>query len=137
MRPVATTGRLPVRRRLVMIPRGERGQSTVEFALLLPMVVLVLLAIVQVALVAREQVALTQAARETARQSAVDPDVGRAQAAGHNVSPLAQLQVDRPAKVGESLTVHASQHMMTNVPVVGRLFPDVDLSARAVMRVEK
>ena len=41
----------------------DRGQSTVEVALLLPFVALLLLAVVQVGLVARDQVLVVHAAR--------------------------------------------------------------------------
>ena len=45
----------------------ERGQATVEFALVLPLIVFALLAILQVGLVARDQIAVVHAAREAAR----------------------------------------------------------------------
>ncbi|MGH9185287.1 MAG: TadE family protein, partial [Acidimicrobiales bacterium] len=44
-----------------------RGQATVELALVLPFVALVLLAVAQTALVVRAQVLVTHAAREAAR----------------------------------------------------------------------
>lgn len=53
--------------------RGQRGQSTVEFALVVPLLLLVAMALVQVALVAWGQIAVTAAAREAARVLAVDP----------------------------------------------------------------
>ena len=58
--------------------RGERGQATVEFALIIPLVFVVLLVVVQVALVAYAQLAVTHIARETARAVSVDrsTDVG-------------------------------------------------------------
>ena len=51
-----------------------RGQATVELALVLPLVVFGLLAILQVGLVVRDQVAVVHAAREAARAASVDPD---------------------------------------------------------------
>ena len=56
----------------------ERGQSTVEFALIIPLVFVALLVVVQVALVAHAQLTVTHLARETARAIAADPstDVG-------------------------------------------------------------
>ena len=44
-----------------------------ELALALPLIALLLLAIVQVGLVVRDQVLLTHAAREAAREAAVNP----------------------------------------------------------------
>ncbi len=55
--------------------RGERGQSTVEFALIIPLVIVVLLAVIQVALVAYAQLSISHIARETARAVAADPSV--------------------------------------------------------------
>ena len=63
-------------------PRGDRGQAMVETALVLPLVVLFLLAVVQVGLVVRAQVLVTHAAREAARAAAVDPDPAAAGRAG-------------------------------------------------------
>ena len=59
--------------------RGTGGQSTVEVALLLPVVAALLLAVVQVGMVVRDPVLVTHAAREAARAAAVDPqaDVAR------------------------------------------------------------
>lgn len=59
--------------------RGERGQSTVEFALIIPLVIVVLLAVIQVTLVAHAQLSISHIARETARAVAADPsvDIGR------------------------------------------------------------
>jgi Flp pilus assembly protein TadG len=50
-----------VRRNAIRI--GERGSAVVEFALLLPIVCLVLLAVVQVGVLASDQLVITQAAR--------------------------------------------------------------------------
>ncbi|MEY2448174.1 MAG: TadE-like protein [Acidimicrobiaceae bacterium] len=46
-----------------MSRRRERGQATVEAALVLPLVVLLLLAVVQVGLLVRAEVLVTHAAR--------------------------------------------------------------------------
>ena len=47
----------------------------VEFALVFPLVVMVLLVVVEVAVVGRAQIEVVAAAREGARQAAVDPAV--------------------------------------------------------------
>ena len=53
--------------------RSDRGQSTVEFVLVVPVVFVVLLAFVQVGLVVFAQIGVTHTAREVARVLAVDP----------------------------------------------------------------
>jgi len=47
--------------------RLERGSAAVEFALLLPILLLLLLALVQVGVLARDSLLLTQASRAGAR----------------------------------------------------------------------
>ena len=115
----------------------ERGQATVEFALVLPLVVFGLLAILQVGLVARDQVAVVHAAREAARAASVDPDPGRASRAARRVLAGADVHVGSRPKVGQPITVDVTYHDRTDVPLVGAIFPDLDLHARAVMRVER
>ena len=115
----------------------ERGQSTVEFALLTPLLVLAVMALLQVALVVRSQLAVEHAAREAVRVASVDPDAGAARAAGRRVLPEAQVAVGARPRVGEPITVRVSFHLVTDLPLVGALFPDPDLAARAVMRVER
>lgn len=59
--------------------RGECGQSTVEFALIIPLVLVATLLLIQVAVVAHAQLSVSHLARETARAVAADRtvDVGR------------------------------------------------------------
>ncbi len=52
--------------------RSDHGSAVVEFALVLPIVLLVLLALVQVGVLAADRLLLSQAARAGARQAAVD-----------------------------------------------------------------
>jgi hypothetical protein len=129
-----------------MVPRAprlgracphERGQATVEFALVLPLIVFGLLAILQVGLVVRDQVAVIHAAREAARAASVDRDPGRATAAAHRVLARAEVHVGSRPAVGEPITVTVSYHDHTDLPLVGPLFPDPDLHASATMRVER
>ena len=51
--------------------RDDRGQATVEVALMLPVLVILAMALVQVGLVARTTVLVHHAAREGARAAAV------------------------------------------------------------------
>ena len=120
--------------------RGDRGQATVELALLLPFVVLLLLAIVQVGLVAHDQVLLTHATREAARAAAVEADPAaaeRAAAAGGGLDP-GRLHVEVTGRAGEGSTVRVvlTYDERTEVAGIGRLVPDLELRADATMRVE-
>jgi Flp pilus assembly protein TadG len=122
--------------------REDRGQSTVELALVLPLVVVLLLLVLQGGLVVRDDVLLAHAAREAARAASVaagDRTVAALDAAGRS----ADLATDRLrvktalAGRGERVSVHLVYRSSTDVPLVGLLVPDISLSADAVMRVEE
>jgi hypothetical protein len=115
----------------------EAGQSTVEFALLLPLVVFAALAVLQVGLVVRDQVAVVHAAREAARAASVDPDPGRAVKAARRTLPDAGVEVGNRPEVGGQIAVEVTYESVTDLPLVGPLFPDPTLRGRAVMRVEQ
>src|SRR6476660_6974227 len=114
----------------------QRGQATVALALVLPLVVFGLLAILQVGLVVRDQVAVIHAAREAARAASVDRDPDGAVRAARRVLARAEVHVGARPAVGAPITVDVTYHDHTDLPLVGALFPDPDLHARAVMRVE-
>jgi len=104
---------------------------------LLPLVVLAAMAIIQVALVVRDQVAVVHASREAARAASVDPDPTRAVRAARSTLPDANVSVGERPEVGEAIAVEVAYRSVTNLPLVGRLFPDPTLTARTVMRVER
>jgi hypothetical protein len=114
-----------------------RGQATVELALVLPLVVLGLMAVLQVGLVVRDQVAVVHAAREAARAAAVDRDPSRAVGAAKRVLARAEVDVGARPRLGEPIRVDVRYRARTDLPLVGALFPDPDLHARATMRTER
>ena len=118
----------------------QSGQSTVELALGLPFVVVMLLGVVQVGLVARDQILVVHAAREAARVSAVEPGDGGPRAAAVDASVLdpSRLQVDvgPRGEAGSRVAVTVRYRCPTVVPLVGSLIDDVELRATATMRVE-
>lgn len=121
--------------------RGDHGQSTVEFALVLPLVVLVAMFIVQAGLVVRDQVLVTHAAREAARAAAVS-DADRLDAALRAARQAGDLQGDRLGVTvsmlegGSSVRVVVSYRSLTDLALVGALVPDITLDASVVMQVE-
>jgi hypothetical protein len=121
--------------------QAERGQATVELALVLPLVAVVLLALVQAAVVARDQILVTHAAREAARAAAVDDDSAAALRAAEQAGPLDpdRLDVDITGRngVGSRVRVVVRYRPPTRLPVVGRVLGDVTLAATATMRVER
>ncbi len=119
-------------------PRAERGQATVELALALPVVLLVLLAVVQTGLVVAGHVRTVHAAREAARAVAVDGSPGVADAAVVGAGGRGcRTEVSRPARPGATLTVTVACPVATEVPVIGPLVPDPTVRAAASMRVER
>ena len=116
---------------------GASGQATVEFALLLPLIVFAALALIQVGLLVRDYLGVQHAAREAAREASVNPDPEGAARAARRTLPGARVQVGARPHVGDPISVEVSYHAVTDVPLVGVLFPDPTLHARAVMRVEK
>lgn len=116
----------------------ERGQATVELALVLPFVCLLLLLVVQVGLVVHAQLLVVHAAREGVRAAAVDPDPRAALVAvvGGTPLPVEAVRVE-VSDAGEGrVRVEVTYDMPTDVPLVGGLLGDVPLSASAVMRIE-
>lgn len=67
---------LPSETRIVSGPASqEAGQSTVEFAMVLPLVLSLLLVVAQVGLIVQAQISVVHGAREAARALSVDPTV--------------------------------------------------------------
>ncbi len=116
----------------------ERGQATVEAALALPFILLLLMLVVQVGLIVRAQLLVTHAAREGARAAAVDAASadGAARSATTLDASRMRVDVDGRGGPGSRVTVTVRYDLATDVPVVGVLVPDVTLSAQATMRVE-
>ena len=100
---------------------------------------MLLLLVVQAGLVVADQVAVVQAAREAARRASVDPDpeaARRAVLGGRLVAARTTVTVDRVAGRPELARATIRHWATTDVPVVGRLLPDVELIASAAMAVE-
>lgn len=114
----------------------DGGQATVELALCLPFLCLVLLGTVQVALVIRDQLAIGLAAREAARAAAVsaDPDAGAAAAARTGLD-MSRADVS-VADDGRDVTASITYPVVTDLPLIGPLMPDLVLRSSATMAVE-
>jgi Flp pilus assembly protein TadG len=114
----------------------DRGQATVEFALALPLVAVLVLGIVQLVVVARDQLAVELAAREGARAAAVaaTPATAAASAAGAAVG-LDPLDVS-VSEHGEHISVTVRYRSVTDVPLVGLAIGDVEVAATVTMQRE-
>lgn len=116
------------------------GQAATELALVLPLVMLLLLAVVQVALVARDQILVVHAARAAAREAAVDsrPLSIRATAVRASGLKAASLRTESRADGGfpDMITVRVHYRSPTDVMLIGPLLPEIPLGAKAAIRAE-
>ncbi|MEZ5145056.1 MAG: TadE/TadG family type IV pilus assembly protein [Acidimicrobiales bacterium] len=118
----------------------DAGQTTVELALALPLVVLLAALAVQVGLTVHDQVVVTHAAREAARAAAVDPAPSEARAAalaGGGLDPeRLELRLSGRGDRGDRLTAELRYRSPVRVPILRLLVREVTVSGRATMRVE-
>ena len=120
-----------------MAAQSDLGQATVELALVLPVLVLFLLALVQTALVARDAVLVQDAARAAAREASVGAASGRVRDAAGRTLGGVEVEVLRSGGVGEPVEVRVRYRERTSLPLVGPFFPDITLEARTTMRAER
>lgn len=155
--PAASTGAHPgpgpVRRRAASThPRsGQRGLAVVEFALVLPVLLTVLLAVIELGVMLYNQAVLTQASREGARVGIVlrEPKPGASEirqavlartqgaliALRGSASPEVQVQQSSPAAYPNPLqvTVRYPYAGLALGPLLSALDQPVVLSATTVM----
>jgi hypothetical protein len=121
--------------------RDDGGQAAVELALVLPLVVAMLLAVVQVGLIVRDQVLVVHAAREAAREAAIDPDPSAARRAAADGTSLLttrlHVTVSERGGPGSRVRVDVRYDAPTDVPLVGAALGAITLHASATMRVER
>jgi Flp pilus assembly protein TadG len=121
---------------------SEHGSATVEFALVLPLVFVVVLGLVQVGLVVRDRLLVEAGARAGARAAAIQDDpaaIGQAaMAAAPGLDPArAQVSVARAGSRGDPVTVHIAYDDPFRVPLVAWLLGSgVTLTADAGARQE-
>ncbi len=121
--------------------RGDGGQASVELALVLPLVMILLLAVVQLGLLVRDQILVVHAAREAAREAAVEPaaDAPRRAALASSSLVGSRLTVTSSGRAapGSRVRVEVSYRAPTGVPLLGVALGDLTLRASATMRVER
>lgn len=114
----------------------ERGSSTVEFALVVPLLIVLVFGILQFGIAFGNQLAITHAAREGARLAAVgafDEDSVRGRA--YPVEPTAvTITYPNGNTHGEPVEVTVDYDLTINIPFFGTR--DIPLSSSAKMRLE-
>ena len=123
--------------------RNSSGQATVELALIVPVLLLILFAIVQLGLTFHNYLALTDAVRAGARTAAVsrqasDPaaaTTARVREAGVNLDESKlSVTVASTWKAGDPVTVTATYPYSVNV--IGVVVASGNLTSKMVERVE-
>lgn len=125
---------------LLKLRKSQKGQGLVEFALVFPLLMLLILGMIEFGWILNGKITLTNAAREGARVAAIYQDNTKVNAAVKEASGASSLidvgadpiSIDPGTK---AVTVKAKANIK---PIVGLFFKEekVSLTAQAVMRVE-
>lgn len=124
---------------------GRKGQSAVETALILPIIVLILTGIIDFGLLFNNYLVITNASREAARNAAVgSTDVNINSLVAGMTSTLDNTKLKTtiyPAealrKKGDEVTVTIEYDYKLITPVIGAVIPNpVHLKTKTVMRIE-
>ncbi len=115
----------------------QRGQATVELALVLPVVVIVMLLVLQVGLTVRDRLVAVHAVRAAARAVIVEPTEAAARTAlgGTGVGGRGRVVVGGDLRPGGFATVTVTLQP-TRVPIVGRVLGASRVTERLVVQVE-
>ena len=123
-------------------PTDQRGTAAVEFALVLPLVLAIVLALVQVGLLVRDRLLVESAVRSGARTAAVEPGDDAVRAAVLRAAPALEagaitVATARAGTQGDPVTVTLTYEAPIKVPFVSWLFPSgVTMRAQATDRQE-
>src|ERR671922_1649946 len=121
---------------------AEGGTAAVEFALVLPLLMVVALAVVQTGLLVRDRVLVEAAGRAAARAAAVQDDTTAIRTAALAAAPSLDdaavgIDVERRGARGEPVTVSLRYSSSVRVPFVGWLFgPSVTMATSTTARQE-
>ncbi|MDD3719635.1 MAG: TadE/TadG family type IV pilus assembly protein [Actinomycetota bacterium] len=124
------------------ISRSERAQAVAEFALVLPLLLLLFLLFAQAVMVMRAQIAVTAAAREAARKGvetgnpALIEGAALRAAAGLDPERIRVVVSSGPRRRGEWVRVEVEYDVPIAIPAAAKYFPALTVSGRAEMRIE-
>lgn len=119
-----------------VVQQRDRGQAAVEFAIALPLVVMLVFGLVQVVLVVRDQISIELAAREGARAASVSASpAAAARAAANNSTQLDPIDVSTTVTT-RRVRVTVSHTSAGGLPLLGLVVGDVELSASVEMARE-
>lgn len=126
--------------------RDKRGQSLVELALVIPLLIIVLFGIIEFGRVFHSYLIITHASREGARVGVVGQSNGEIQQRIQEAAPLANMDkltititpTDQGSRTpGVPLTISIDYKVELFTPVLGSILPNpVPLQAQTTMRME-
>jgi len=123
--------------------RDDKGQATVEFALVLPFVVISLLLLMQVLVIVLAHVQVVNAARNGVRAAAVSaqPSQTAETVALRSLAGATDGQTRSDISVQTTtdarwVTVTVTEHLVTDLPIIGRFISDLDISSHFSMLLE-
>lgn len=133
-----------MRRRLVRLGANEDGAGLAEFALVLPLLIIILFGIIEFGIAFNRAQAVEAAAREGARLASISTST-QADINGRVNATLAGIAMQNPVNVtvgpggcagreGDPVTVTVSTVHALNVPLVP--LPAITLTGQAVFRCE-
>lgn len=116
----------------IRLHKGDRGQATVEFALLLPLVALCLSAILSATWIGLSSLSLADTARNAARIASTAEDPSSAVEEALHDSHLKHVESLDDSQ--QFLTVSLTQHL--RVPILGITLPKMTLTASSTILLE-
>jgi len=125
----------------IRIIKNEKGASAVEFALILPILVMLVFGIFQFGIAYNNYITITHAAREGARRAAVDlTNPLLEQIIKERAYPIPEddiiISITTPdgTDIGDPVVVEITYNITVEIPLVGSW--DIPLKSKAVMRLE-
>lgn len=131
-------------RNIRAILKRKHGQAIVEFALILPVFILILLGIMEFGLVFHQYLIVTAASREGARVAALggtDAEtvtMVKASAASINTGQLTTTITPAARVKGQTVSVQVTNPVTIRAPLIAQIFPQnpFPVSGTTIMRVE-
>jgi Flp pilus assembly protein TadG len=132
-----------------MAKKGKNGQSTVEFALLLPLLLMLTILIIEVSLLLHNYLIVTQLSRESTRAGALGSsdtqirnyiamETSRLVNTHFLVGEIAEISISPDEQVreqGVNITVSISYRVFINAPFFGTA-TGLTMTAASTMRIE-
>ncbi|WP_223592031.1 TadE/TadG family type IV pilus assembly protein [Neobacillus bataviensis] len=123
--------------------KSEKGQSLVEFALILPILILLLLGIIDFARIFHVYLTMDHAGREAARAASIGKDDSNIKSTAINNASSIGLTADKivvtptgTRSSGSNVTIKITYPVTFLTPMIGNIIGPLTLTDTTVMRVE-